>query len=124
MEGVFAMESMEQERKVGAYKLGVGHMKELMPAMVDAYHQFTGICMETGALDAKQKQLIALGISLYANNEVCTYFHVQEAAAQGATRQEILEASAVASAVGSGHVLSQGATRVQQALDALAAGMQ
>ncbi|MEK8127508.1 carboxymuconolactone decarboxylase family protein [Paenibacillus filicis] len=118
------MQSTELDRKVDAYKLGVGHMKELMPTMVEAYHQFTGSCMEAGVLDAKQKQLIALGISLYANNEVCTYYHVQEASAQGATKQEILEASAVAAAVGSGHILSQGATRVQQALDAFAAGMQ
>ncbi|WP_159882243.1 carboxymuconolactone decarboxylase family protein [Paenibacillus puerhi] len=118
------MPSADLDRKVDSYKLGVGHMKELMPTMVEAYDQFTNICLKDGALDAKQKQLIALGISLFANNEVCTYYHVQEAYTQGATKQEILEASAVASAVGSGHILSQGATRVQQALESLTAGMQ
>lgn len=108
-------------QKVDSYKIGVGHMKELMPNMVGAYHDFTGACFSKGALDEKQKQLIALGISLFANNEVCTYYHVQEALSKGASAQEITEAAAVAAAVGAGHTLSQGVTRVQNALDGLGA---
>ncbi|WP_409348130.1 carboxymuconolactone decarboxylase family protein [Paenibacillus gyeongsangnamensis] len=99
-------------------------MKELMPGMVDAYHHFTAACFADGVLDKKQKQLIALGISLFANNEVCTVYHVGEALSEGATPQEIMEATAVAAAVGSGHAMSQGVTRVQQALGSLTAGTQ
>ena len=114
------MQQTEISSKVDSYKIGVGHMMDSMPAMVEAYHQFTAVCFGPGALDEKQKQLIALGISLFANNEVCTLYHVQEALASGASRQEIAETTAVAAAVGSGHTMSQGVTRVQQALDALA----
>ncbi|MDQ1909508.1 carboxymuconolactone decarboxylase family protein [Paenibacillus sp. GD4] len=114
------MNQAAMHQKVDSYKIGVGHMKELMPAMVNTYHDFTGACFAGGALEEKQKHLIALGISLFANNEVCTYYHVQEALSKGATAQEITEATAVAAAVGSGHTLSQGVTRVQQALDGLA----
>jgi AhpD family alkylhydroperoxidase len=110
------MNQTTMDQKVDSYKIGVGHMKELMPAMVEAYHDFTGACFTAGALDEKQKHLIALGISLFANNEVCTYYHVQEALSKGATAKEITEATAVAAAVGSGHTVSQGVTRVQQAL--------
>ncbi|WP_088833501.1 carboxymuconolactone decarboxylase family protein [Paenibacillus tyrfis] len=106
-------------RKVDSYKVGVGHMKELMPTMVEAYHHFTVACFAPGALNEKQKQLIALGISLLANNEACTLYRVQEALAKGASRQEILESTAKASAVASGHAMSQGVTRAEQALDSL-----
>ncbi|MDF2960003.1 MAG: gamma-carboxymuconolactone decarboxylase [Paenibacillus sp.] len=105
------------EQKVDSYKIGVGRLKELMPQMVDSYHQFTASCFGAGVLEEKQKQLIALGISIYANNEVCTYYHVQEALSKGATAEEILEATAVAAAVGSGHCLSQGVTRVQSSIN-------
>lgn len=111
------MEQSLMEQKIDAYKFGIGHMKELMPEVVEAYHDFTATCFKSGALDEKQKQLIAIGISIFANNEVCTYYHVQEALASGASRDEIAEAAAVAAAVGSGHALSQGATRVQSAME-------
>jgi AhpD family alkylhydroperoxidase len=104
------------DQKTDAYKIGVGRMQEALPAVTEAYHQFTGECFRSGALGEKEKQLIALGISLFANNEVCTLYHVNEALSKGASAQEVLEASAVAAAVGGGHVMSQGVTRVQQAL--------
>ena len=105
--------------KVDAYKNGVGHFKETLPDVVEAYNAFTGACFEAGALEQKQKQLIALGISLFANNEVCTFYHVQEALSKGAAKQEIMEAAAVAAAMGGGYMMSQGVTRVQQALEQL-----
>ncbi|GIQ67859.1 carboxymuconolactone decarboxylase family protein [Xylanibacillus composti] len=107
----------ETEQKVSAYKIGLGHMQEHQSDVVQAFHAFTGECFKEGRLDAKQKQLIAIGISLFANNEVCTFYHVSEALEQGADAEEIMDTVAVAAAIGGGHVMSQGATRVQQALD-------
>jgi AhpD family alkylhydroperoxidase len=105
------------DQKVDAYKIGVGHMQDQLPNVVEAYHRFTGECFSEGALSTKQKQLIALGIGLFSNNEVCTFYHVQEALSSGASKEEILETVSVAAAIGGGHALSQGVTRVQQALD-------
>ncbi|MBY0218491.1 MULTISPECIES: carboxymuconolactone decarboxylase family protein [Paenibacillus] len=102
--------------KVHAYKDQIGELSDVLPGVVKAYHDFTGECFQSGAIDAKTKQLIALGIGLFANNEVCTFYHVEEARAKGATDQEIMETVAVAGAVGGGHALSQGAMRVQKAL--------
>lgn len=107
------------EQKVNSYKIGVGCMNEILPGVTEAYHHFTGECFQAGSLDVKTKQLIALGISLFANNEVCTFFHVQEALRSGASDKEIMETVAVAGAIGGGYALSQGVTRVQQALERL-----
>jgi alkylhydroperoxidase/carboxymuconolactone decarboxylase family protein YurZ len=107
------------DKKVDAYKIGVGHMQELLPHVVESYQQFTGECFREGSVSVKDKHLVALGISLFANNEVCTFYHVQEALANGAAAKEVMETVSVAAAIGGGHILSQGVTRVQEALDSL-----
>ena len=104
------------DTKLDAYKDGVHLMESDMPETVEAWHRFTGSCFADGAVNAKHKQLIALGISLFANNEVCTLYHVEEALANGASRLEIMETVSVAAALGSGHAFSQGVTRVRKAL--------
>ncbi|WP_213525849.1 carboxymuconolactone decarboxylase family protein [Paenibacillus sp. J31TS4] len=104
--------------KTTAYKEGMGHLADRAPELAEAYHAFTGACFAEGKLGAKEKQLIALGISLFSNNEVCTFMHVQEALSQGASPDEVMETVAVAAALGGGHAMSQGVTRVQQALGA------
>lgn len=107
------------DRKIDAYKTGVGEMTDKLPNLVKAYHEFTAECFNPGALSAKEKQLIALGIALFAGNEICTFYHVQEAVSSGASNEEVLEAVGVAAALGGGHAMSQGVTRVQQTLASL-----
>ncbi|CAM3475147.1 carboxymuconolactone decarboxylase family protein [Marinicrinis lubricantis] len=111
------MDKHMADEKVMAYRIGVGHMKDQLPDLVEAYHHFTGRCFQEGELSLKDKHLIALGISLTSNNEVCTFNHVREALSSGATPKQVLETVAVAAALGGGHAMSQGVTRVQQALD-------
>lgn len=45
-----------------------------------------------GALPKKQKELIAVGISVTTNCESCMQWHIEQAAASGATEREVLEA--------------------------------
>ncbi|GAA0133876.1 carboxymuconolactone decarboxylase family protein [Paenibacillus sp. YSY-4.3] len=104
--------------KIGAYKQEIHRYGETMPGVTETYHAFTGECFADGALDAKTKQLIAIGIALSMNQEICTLYHVNEARAKGASDEEILETVAVTSAALAGNALSQGVTRVQQALAA------
>jgi AhpD family alkylhydroperoxidase len=104
------------DQKVQHYKEEVAGLAETLPDVAEAYHRFTGECFAPGELDERTKQLIALGVSLYANNEICTFYHVQEARSKGASDRQIMEAAAVAAAAASGHALSQGALRVQGAL--------
>jgi AhpD family alkylhydroperoxidase len=53
-------------------------------------------------LDAKTKELLALGIAVAVHCEPCIAFHVHDALAAGATRAEVLEALGVAVMMGGG----------------------
>jgi AhpD family alkylhydroperoxidase len=55
-----------------------------------------------GALPGKHKELIALGISVVKNCESCMQWHVQQAARDGASFEEVLEAIEVAIEMGGG----------------------
>lgn len=55
-----------------------------------------------GALTKKQKELIAVGISVITNCESCMQWHISEAVNEGASEQEILEAIEVAFEMGIG----------------------
>jgi AhpD family alkylhydroperoxidase len=55
-----------------------------------------------GALPRKAKELIAVGISVVIDCQSCMQWHIEQAAAQGATRQEILEAVEVGMEMGGG----------------------
>jgi AhpD family alkylhydroperoxidase len=104
------------EDKANRYKDEAAALSDTLPDVAEAYRRFAGAGFAPGELDACTKHLIALGISLFANNEACTLYHVQEARDHGATDRQIMEAAAVAAAASSSHVLSQGARRVQEAL--------
>jgi AhpD family alkylhydroperoxidase len=55
-----------------------------------------------GALAKKQKELIALGISVAKNCESCMQWHIEQAAAAGASFEEVFEAIEVAIEMGGG----------------------
>lgn len=84
----------------------------------DAYDRFASQCLADGELNALTKQLIALSVSLYANNEISMQYHVQEAIAHGASDRQIMEAVAVVAATAGGHALTQGVMQVGNAIHA------
>ena len=55
-----------------------------------------------GALAKKVKELIAVGISVKSDCESCMQWHIDQAAAAGATMREVLEAVEVAIEMGGG----------------------
>ena len=61
--------------------------------------------MIAGSLDAKTKELIALGMGITSRCDGCITFHVHEALANGATRQEIVETIAIGVMMGGGPAL-------------------
>ena len=50
------------------------------------------ITYKDGALDKKQKELIAIGISVVINCESCMEWHIKKALDDGASENEIMEA--------------------------------
>lgn len=99
------------------YKEGLGKFKQSMPALVDQYHAFTESCFAEGHLKQKQKHLIALGISMYAQDDDCIIYHTKGCLDRGCTHEEILETIGVTTAIGGGTVMSRGVTLIQQCLD-------
>ncbi|MDQ0257613.1 AhpD family alkylhydroperoxidase [Evansella vedderi] len=96
------------------YKLGLGRFTQQMPDIASKYNEFTGACFAEGKLTQKEKQLIALGISLYAQDEYCIIYHMKGCMDHGCTKEEILEAVGVTGAFGGGAAMSQGVTLVEE----------
>ncbi|WP_445492302.1 carboxymuconolactone decarboxylase family protein [Niallia sp. 03133] len=107
------------ENALQHYKQGLGSFTQKMPKLTEAFHTFTEICFEEGTLTKKQKQLIALGISLYSQDEYCIIYHVKGCLDQGASEEEIMETIGVTAAFGGGAVMSQAVTLVQEAVTEL-----
>lgn len=101
------------------YKLGLGTFTQKMPELAHHYNAFTEACFKEGVLDQKQKQLIALGISLYSQDEYCIIYHTKGCLDQGASEEEILEAVGVTAAFGGGAAMSQAVTLVQECMNEL-----
>jgi len=67
-----------------------------------ALEDLEGGALESGALDGKSKELIALGISVVEKCYPCVEYHLSAAVRNGASRSEVVEAVAVAVALGGG----------------------
>lgn len=101
------------------YKEGLGTFTQKLPEIAGTFNAFTEACFKEGALSQKDKQLIALGISLATQDEYCTIYHTKGCLDQGASEQEILEACGVAAAFAGGAAMSQAVTLVQECVTEL-----
>lgn len=101
------------------YKHGLGLFTEKMPKLAEQFNSFTEECFKEGAISKKEKQLIALGISLYSQDEYCIIYHIKGCLDQGASEQEILETVGVTAAFGGGATMSQAVTLVQECIQEL-----
>ena len=67
-----------------------------------AFLEMEKAAYEDGALSKKQKELVAVGISVVIDCESCMQWHIEQAAKAGATQQEVLEAVEVGIEMGGG----------------------
>jgi len=82
-------------------------IEDLYPEIGESFTRLNdSIVNKEGALSVKEKQLISLGIAVYAQCEICIYYHTAGAKKNGATNEEILEASSVAFYMGGGPAFS------------------
>ena len=84
------------------YRNDVAKMKEQTPDFVNAFAGLFTKVMKNGALSVMQKELIALGIGVTQHCAPCIRLHVQKALEAGATKEQVLEAAAVAVVMGGG----------------------
>jgi len=67
-----------------------------------AFLEMEKAAFANGALAKKNKELIAVGISVVMDCESCMQWHIEQAAKAGATIQEVLEAVEVGIEMGGG----------------------
>ncbi|WP_094607128.1 hypothetical protein SPSIL_030560 [Sporomusa silvacetica DSM 10669] len=97
---------------------GIGKVQSESPELVAAFVQMDQAAYVEGELERKYKELIGIGIAVAVRCEYCINIHVKNALAEGASRDEILEAAAVAVAFGGSPAMAYVATTVLKALEA------
>ena len=86
-----------------------------IPGPMTGFARLHKKAVEDGALSSKVKEMMALAISIVVGCEGCIAYHVHDAVAAGATRQELLETIGVGILMGGG----PGSIYAAHALDAM-----
>jgi AhpD family alkylhydroperoxidase len=79
-----------------------GDLVASRPEVMKAFATLSNAASAPGSLDAKTKELIALGIAVINRCDECITVHVQDAIEAGATKQDIVETLGVAIMMGGG----------------------
>jgi AhpD family alkylhydroperoxidase len=91
------IEEIQAKRKAANAKL-----LSLKSKVYKRFLQMEQATYSDGDLSKKQKELIAVGVSVVINCESCMEWHITQAAAAGATMRETLEAVEVGMELGGG----------------------
>ena len=83
-------------------KAAHGKLLSLESRAYKAFLRMEEAAFSDGALPKKVKELIAVGISVKIDCESCMQWHIEQAAAAGATMAEVLEAVEVGMEMGGG----------------------
>ena len=81
---------------------------ELAPAAWQGFLAFDKAAMAEGAVSAKTKELIALGVAMTTQCQYCIEIHNKRARTAGCTEAEIAEAIMVAAALRAGAAVTHG----------------
>ena len=92
-----------------------GRLGAEIPATMGGFGSLHKHALADGVLSARVKELAALSIAVAIRCDGCIAYHVHDALAAGATREEIIEIIGVAVLMGGGPALMYGA----EAYDAL-----
>ena len=103
--------------RLNNFQNGVGTLMSENPESTKALMGFVGASLAKGALTVREKELVAIGISVHTGCEDCIAVHTYKALEAGCTRQEILESSGVAIMLGGGPVLGASASLLISALN-------
>ena len=84
------LDEMRHRRKVAHTKL-----LDAKSRVFEAFLEMERAAFSDGALPKKHKELIAVGISIAIDCESCMQWHIEQAAAAGASHSEVFEAMEV-----------------------------
>ncbi len=85
----------------------------LMPEVMQGFGALHEASIKSGALDAKTKELMALGIAITVRCDGCITYHVHDALKQGASKEEIAETVSIAVLMGGGPSVVYGIEALQ-----------
>jgi AhpD family alkylhydroperoxidase len=91
---------------------GIFELRKGAPDAMAGFSALSKGAMKAGALSAVQKELIALAIGVAGHCDGCIGFHAKALVRLGATREELMEALAVAVYMGGGPSLMYAADAV------------
>ena len=86
----------------------MGELGKGIPTTMGCFSKLHEKASETGTLDVKTKELIALAIAIAIRCDGCIAFHVHDAIKAGATKAEIEETIGVAILMGGGPAVMYG----------------
>jgi AhpD family alkylhydroperoxidase len=84
------------------FKSDAAKMKEQIPDTINGFAGLFGKVMKEGALSVREKELVALGISVAQRCVPCIRAHTKKCLDAGAAKEQILEAASVAVMMGGG----------------------
>jgi AhpD family alkylhydroperoxidase len=90
------------------------------PGVMSGFSAIARAALEGKELEAKTKELIALGIAVAIRCDACIAFHAESAVKRGATRSEIMETMGMAIYMGAGPSVMYAAQAIE-AFDQFAA---
>lgn len=80
----------------------IGVLAKEMPDTAKAFNAMGAAAKKSGALDEKTKEIMALGIAIATRCDSCIGFHIKSLIRLNITRDELVEALAMATYMGGG----------------------
>lgn len=99
------------------FQSGACRLFEAQPDSIGAMLNLSKAAVAAGVLTVREKELVAIGVSLYTRCEDCVVLHTYKALEAGCTRAEILEAAGTAIAFGGGPTLGTSASLLLDCID-------
>ena len=106
----------EMKQSVDSVMQMMEELSKQQPETLRHFKTFMGSVLKEGILDAKTKELVAIGTTITARCKYCIAIHVEKALKAGATKEEILEVATVAILMGGGPAMTY-IVEVKKALD-------
>lgn len=91
----------------------LGQVRGTIPEVMKGFSAMAKAASAPGVLDAKTKELIALGMGVAARCDGCIAFHTRTALELGTTREELMEVLGMAIYMGGGPSLMYAALAVE-----------
>ena len=80
----------------------IKRLEKEAPDLCQGFNELMKYCYKPGALDRKQKELMAVAASVATRCVPCLAFHANNAVKAGAARNEVIEAATIGVEVGGG----------------------